>query len=384
VTAVAAMTVADVALDVVNVFAVKQGMLGMGLASSVSYYIAFFIGIGYFFKKSCMFRFRLALVRLKTCFALLRDGVPTVINQISLVLLVFVLNKILLDVGQNRAVAAYSVISTVGNICYCVGSGVASVALLLSSIFYSDEDRTELRALVKTMTLYTAVLNIVLIAAVLLAAPALVALFLADAPEAKDLAIKGLRLFSLSLLSSAVNTAYKNYLQGVGRMGFTQAISVMQNFVFTALFAFALSRFLSTTGVWIAFLCGETLTLLIIVLTVWKRAGKISFSAETFSYLPRDFGVAEGDCFEASARDIGEVVRVSGSATEFCLAHGESRRNSAMISLCIEEMANNIVSHGFTKDKKEHSLDVRVLFKGEKRVIRIRDNCINSDPVHYL
>ncbi len=383
VTAVAAMTVADVALDVVNVFAVKQGMLGMGLASSVSYYIAFFIGIGYFFKKSCMFRFRLALVRLKTCFALLRDGVPTVINQISLVLLVFVLNKILLDVGQNRAVAAYSVISTVGNICYCVGSGVASVALLLSSIFYSDEGRTELRALVKTMTLYTAVLNIVLIAAVLLAAPALVMLFL-DAPEAKELAVAGLRLFSLSLLPSAINTAYKNYLQGVGKTGFTEAISVMQNFAFIALFAFVLSRFLDTTGVWLAYLCGEGLTLLCIAAAVWMKTGKVSVSAETFSYLPRDFGVSEENLFEASARDIGEVVKVSASASDFCLAHGESRRNSSMISLCIEEMANNIVSHGFTKDKKEHSLDVRVLFKGEKRVIRIRDNCINFDPVHYL
>ena len=382
--AVIAMTLADVAFDVLNVFVFRKGTLGMGLASSFSYYIAFIIGIVYFFKKKCMFKFRPALVKWKTCFELIKYGVPTVINQISLVLLVFVLNKVLLDVGQNLAVAAYSVISTVGNICYCVGSGVASVALLLSSIFYSDEDKTELRSLVKTMTFYAAVLDVILIAAVLAAAPLLVGLFLTDAPEAKDMAILGLRLFSLSLLPCALNTTYKNYLQGVNKTAFTEAISVMQNFAFTALFAFVLSRVWSTTGVWLGFVCGETLTLLVILTVVWVKHKKVSFSAETFAYLPKDFGTAEDDCFEASANTVEGVVDISANAAQFCRRHGESERNSTMISLCIEEMADNIVEHGFTKDNKDHSVDVRLLFKGDRRLIRIRDNCLNFDPLHYL
>ena len=384
VAAVAAMTLADVALDILNVFVVKQGTLGMGLASSFSYYIAFFIGVLYFFKKNCMFKFRASLVRGRTGLDLIRYGVPTVINQISLVLLVFVLNKILLEVGQNLAVAAYSVISTVGNICYCIGSGVASVALLLSSIFYSDEDRTELRSLVRTMFFYAVALDLGVIVLVLLAAPALVSLFLTEAPEAKDMAVLGLRLFSLSLLPCSLNTAYKNYLQGVNKTGFTQAISVMQNFAFTALFAFLLSRFLGTTGVWLAFLCGETLTFVIITVAVWKKYGKISFSADAFSYLPASFGAADSDRFEASIASLSDVVAVSADAASFCREHGETERSSNLISLCIEEMTSNIVEHGFTKDSKEHSVDVRLLFKDGKRLIRIRDNCLNFDPLHYL
>ena len=384
VVAVAAMTVADVAFDILNVFVVKQGTLGMGLASSLSYYIAFVIGVAYFFKKDCMFKFRKGLIRGKTCLELLKYGVPTVINQISLVLLVFVLNKVLLDVGQNLAVAAYSVISTVGNICYCFGSGVASVALLLSSIFYSDEDKNELRSLVRTMTFYAVVLDLAVIAVVLAAAPLLVSLFLTEAPEAKDMAILGLRLFSLSLLPCAINTTYKNYLQGINKTGFTQAISVMQNFAFTALFAFVLSRFMSTTGVWLGFLCGESLTLLIIALMVWKKHGGVSFSAEAFSYLPASFGAADGDCFVASVKDLESVVETSARAGEFCRSHGESERNGNMIALCIEEMAANIVEHGFTKDDKDHSVDIRLIFKDGRKLIRIRDNCLNFDPINYL
>jgi len=384
VVAVLAMTVFDVAFDVLNVFVVKGGTFGMGLASSLSYYIAFVIGIAYFFKKNCMFKFRPKLIRAKCSLGIVKYGVPTVINQISLVLLVFVLNKLLLDVGGNRAVAAYSVISTIGNICYCVSSGVASVALLLSSIFYSDEDKNELRSLVKTMTFYAVVLDAAVIVLVLISAPLLVGLFLTDDPGAYDIAVLGARLFSLSLLPCALNTSFKNYYQGINRTNFTQLISVMQNFTFTALFAFILSRFMSTTGIWLSFLCGETLTFIIISVVVWVRNKKIAFTPDAYSLLPDDFGAKEGEYMETSLDSVDGVVAASHEASSFCREHGEDERTCNLIALCIEEMANNIVIHGFNKDGKEHSVDVRLTFKEGRRVIRIRDNCINFDPLNYM
>ncbi|MBR5769367.1 MAG: ATP-binding protein [Clostridia bacterium] len=384
VVAVAAMTVADVTFDILNVFVFKGGTLGMGLASSISYYIAFIIGAVYFFKKKCIFKFRRKLVKAKCTLGLLKYGVPTVINQLCLVLLVFVLNKILLEVGQNSAVAAYSVISTVGNICYCFGSGVASVALLMSAIFYSDEDRTELRSLVKTMVFYSIVLDVIVIAVVLAAAPLLVNLFLADEPGAYDMAVLGVRLFSLSLLPCALNTSLKNYYQGVNRAGLTKLISILQNLALPALFAFILSRFAGTTGVWLGFVCGETLTLLIISVLVWIKNGKISFSPDAYALLPADFGAKEGEYMEVSLDSVSGAVDASKAAERFCSERGEDARTCYFIALCIEEMANNIVLHGFTKGGKGHSVDIRLTFKNGRRVIRIRDDCVNFDPVKYI
>ncbi len=384
VAAVGMMTAADVLFDILNVFAFHGGTFGMGLASSLSYYIAFVIGLLFFVRRACTFRLRPRLVDAGTCAALLRYGVPTVVNQISLVLLVFVLNKILLQVGQNLAVAAFSVVSTVGNICYCFGSGVASVALLLSSIFYGDEDRTALYTLIRTMTFYAVVLDLAVIAAVLASAPLLVRLFLTDNPEAYAMAVFGVRLFSLSLLPSALNTTFKNYYQGVNRTAFSEAISVMQNFAFTALSAFLLSRVLGTTGVWLGYLCGETLTFLIICAVVWIKNRSVSLTPAAFSLLGTDFGAREGDYLEMTVRNAYQAVEASQKAQAFCLAHGESPRNSSMISICIEEMTENIVKHGFTKDNREHTIDIRLLFKNGQRMIRIRDNCVNFDPIGYL
>ena len=55
-----------------------------------------------------------------------------------------------------------------------------------------------------------------------------------------------------------------------------------------------------------------------------------------------------------------------------------------LIGLCIEEMTVNIVRHGFGADRKKHHIDVRLVQEGDVRVIRIRDDCVNFDPVHYL
>ena len=381
--AVVLMTVSDIAFDLVNVFVLRGGMLGMGLASSLSYYLALAVGAAYFCRKDCLFKLRLKAVTGKVCARLFRHGVPTAINSLAMVVLVFTLNKILLGVGGNLSVAAYSVISTVGNICYCFGSGVASVALLLAAIFYSDEDRTAIHTLVKTMSFYAVALDAALILAVLLLAPALAGLFLTK-PAAREMTIRGLRLFCLSLLPCSLNTSFKNYYQGVNRVRLTELISLLQNVTFPVLAAFLLSRVWGIDGVWLSFLTGELLTMAVVCALVWTKNKRVALSAEAFALLPKGFGVGEADRIEMSVRSREEAMQASVEAQAFCRAHGENERNSALISLCVEEMVRNIVEHGFKKERRGQSVDVRLLFKDGQRVLRIRDNCVNFDPVAYL
>ena len=385
VVAVAGMTIFDIVFDLLNVLVFHGGTLGMGLASSISYYIAFVIGGAYFLKKDCMFRFRMKEIKKDIFGAILKNGIPTMLNQVSLVLLVFLFNKILINVGGNLAVAAYSVISTIGNLCYCFGSGIGSVALMLASLFYSDEDRQSLQTVVKTMSFYALTLSAVIAVIVFAAAPFLVNLFLTDSVESSSMAILGVRLFVLSLIPCSFNTALKNYYQGICRVTFSEIISVLQSVGFAGLFAFVLSRFFDATGVWLAFVCGESATLLFISAVVWKKNHKVSFASKAYALIPATLGAKEEDCLNMTVRSVEEAVKASETSEAFCLNHKESVRNSKMISLCIEEMANNIVDHGFSKDQRnDHLIEIRLMFKEDKRLIRIRDNCVNFDPIVYM
>ncbi|MBR6874309.1 MAG: hypothetical protein IKN17_12465 [Ruminococcus sp.] len=383
VVAVALMTVGDIIFDILNVALFKGGTLGMGLASSLSYYIAFVIGIAYFFKKECVFRFRPKLISRRISRQLLMAGVPTLVNQLSLVLMTYLYNKILLDVGRNLAVAAYSVVSTAGNICYSFSSGIASVALMLSSIFYSDEDKNGLRTVVKTMAYYTVVICGAVTVLVLIFAVPLVRLFLED-KAAEHMAVRGMRLFVLSLVPCGLNTCFKNYYQGIDRVALTQVISVLQNFALPTLAAFVLSRIFRITGVWLGFLTGEMLTLTIISLYVFKKNHKIAFTAKVYSLIRDDFGVSDENCFERSISRQGDVDAVCVAAEEFCTGRGQTEEMGSLISASIREMSTYIIDHGFSKDNKEHTIDIRILIKDEGPTLRLRDNCENYDPVKNL
>ena len=384
VAAVLAMTVSDVVLDILNVFVFRGGTFGMGLASSLSYYIAFAVGITYFIGKKCIFRLKKSAAGAAVVREVLESGIPTVINQISLVALVFLLNRLLMKTGGGAAVAAYSVISTLGNICYCFGSGTAAVSLTLSAFFYHDEDRNSLIALVKIQTAWAFFLNMILIGIVELLAPFMVRLFTAGKPEVTYLAAKGLRLFALSLLPSALNTTFKNYYQGVDRVRFTEMISVLQNFVFTAVYALLFAHLFGTDGIFWSFVLGETTALLVwtvIVLAAGKKAGS---AADRFSYLPQDFGARDGDSIDFTIHNVEELSEAAQAVGEFCSSHGDPERDCLFIPLCIEEMAANILQHGFNKDRASHSIHGRLVRRDGLRIVRLRDNCVNFDPVDYM
>ena len=385
VVAVLALTIGDIVLDLVNVFLAKGGILGMGLASSFSYYIAFAIGGAYFLKKDSMFRFNRKGLEGRRLAEMLSHAVPTAINQVSLVLLVYCLNRLLLEKGGNHAVAAYSVISTMSNICYSFGGGIGAVALMLGAMFYGDEDRSALHTVVRTMIHYCFVMDGIVTAVVLAGAPWIVGLFIKDNPEAAGMGTLGLRLFACSLLVSAVNVAFKNFYQGVGHRKTAELIAFLSSFLLTAASAFVLSRFFGTTGVWLGWIFGESLTFLVFSAIAWRESGKVALTPQVYARLPKDLGAKPENCLDLSVRTIEESMDASRQAADFCREHGESERNCLLIPLCLEEMVNNIISHGFTKDQRnDHVVEVRLLLEEEKKVIRIRDNCVNFDPVRYL
>ena len=43
-------------------------------------------------------------------------------------------------------------------------------------------------------------------------------------------------------------------------------------------------------------------------------------------------------------------------------------------------MVVNVIDHGFTKDKKNHSVGVRVVCKNDEVILRIKDDCVPFDP----
>ncbi|MBR3290066.1 MAG: ATP-binding protein [Clostridia bacterium] len=382
--AVLGMTVSDVVLDLLNVLVFHGGMFGMGLASSLSYYVAVVIGACYFLSRRCAFRFSPKGISWKKIRELFRCGIPAGFNMLSTVILVFVLNQILTGTGSANAVAAYSVITTIGNAANCITTGIGGISLTLAGIFYNEEDRTSLKQLLHLLCRYSVILGVFVGILLLVCAPLMVTLFVPNAGAVQDMAVLGVRLFAAGLIPCCLNNALKNAYQATDRSRLTEIISMLEGAVLPAIAAFIFSRFLGTTGVWLYFISGELLMLLLIGLYVRLRTGSMPWRDGAALLLRPDFGQTSDDLMEVDIHSVEEVAAVSEQAQHFCESHGQSGKIANRIAVCIEEMAVNTIQHGFVKDNKPHHLSVRVLYKPDAWVLRFRDDCGAFDPVHYV
>ena len=380
--AVLTMTLTDVALDLLNALVFHGGMFGMGMASSLSYYAAMLVGAFYFLSKRCVFRFSFRLFSLRKLAELFRGGIPTVFTMASTVILTFVMNKLLLGTGGSDAVAAYSVIMSVGNAANCVATGTGGVALTLSGMLYHEEDRTGLRLLLGTMARRTTLLGLCVSALLAAFAPACVGLFIADAGATQDMAVLGLRLFTGGLLPCCLISALKNCYQGTGRIGLTEMISLCEGAVLPCIAALALSRLWGTTGAWLFYICGEWTALLGISLIVWIRARRVRLDAGDYLLLLRDFGVPPEGMLERDIQTLVEVGDAAREARAFCRNQGQGEAFCERVGLCVQQVAGNIVTHGFAGGAGRHLL-MRLQNKGDRWVLRFRDDCAAFDPVRH-
>lgn len=379
--AVLLMAVVDIALDLLNVLCLHWGMFGMGLASSLSFYAALVLAASYFLSSRCVFRFSRKRVRGKKIAELFQGGIPAGFNMASSVVLVFLLNQVLKSTGGETAIAAYAVVSGIGNAANCITTGVGGVSLTLSGILFNEEDREGLKELIRLLTRYSVMLGLGMGMLLILLAPALVSVFIAEAGQMRDMAILGLRLFATGMIPCCINNAMKSLYQSIGQEKRTMLISVLEGMLFPGVAAVVLGMTVGTNGVWLHFVVGEAMTLLFISLMIWKKTGKMPWAQGACLLMDKGFGAIDNRLLERKLHSLEEMKRFVMEAEQFCLDLKEDEHTSRHIALCIEEIASNVIRHGFAADRKEHHLSVRLLGKEDRWVLRFRDDCRAFDPL---
>jgi anti-sigma regulatory factor (Ser/Thr protein kinase) len=136
--------------------------------------------------------------------------------------------------------------------------------------------------------------------------------------------------------------------------------------------------------VYVANVLNGTVTTLVVIGYAWLKNRHLPRNMGELMVIPEDFGVPEDERMDLSIRSMEEVVSISEQVQNFCLARGVDERRAYLAGLSMEEMAGNIVDHGFTKDRRSHSVDVRVVHKDGRVILRIKDDCVPFDPGERL
>ena len=378
------MSAANIILDLMMVHVFHLGMFGMAIATTVSYYLAVAVALTHFLKKDST----LKLVRPKGFFRDLSNtiltGLPTALNRISETVKVMLLNKMLVAYVSVAAVTALNVRTTTSNFLGAVVLGIGQAATPTIGMFFGEEDRTAMRDTLKT-TLRLGLLINAALAAVLLVFPAFSAQLLGVTDKTLiHMSAMAVRLFAVGMPVQLINSVLINYYQCTKKVAMATMICVLQSLVYTLLFAYILIMPMGATGVWLAFLLAEILTLLTVALVLLIKNRKSPLSIDAVMMLEQNFGGNPRDRLEISiGNSMEEVMKISSGIYKFGKNRTLSKETLNTLSLFIEELAGNVVRHAF-KPREKRWLDMTIVDKPEKLIIRIRDNGAAFDPLAYL
>ena len=141
-----------------------------------------------------------------------------------------------------------------------------------------------------------------------------------------------------------------------------------------------LIRPLGMNGVYISSTLNGLVTLAVAVLWAWAKKKRFPRRMDELMAMDDDFGAPESARLDVSLRSGTEVSQLSERVQRFCRERGIDERRSYLAGLFLEEMTANVVEHGFRKDRKKHSVDVRVVHKDDTVILRIKDACVPFDP----
>ena len=190
----------------------------------------------------------------------------------------------------------------------------------------------------------------------------------------------GLRILPACMPLSIICMHFICYGQASGKQGLVHLLALLDGVVCVAGFTALLIRFIGMNSVYVANVLNGIATTLVIVGYSWLKNKHVPRNMEELMVIPDGFGAPESERMDLSVKSMEGVVSIAEQVQRFCLEHGIDRQRAYLAGLSMEEMAGNIVEHGFTKDNKSHSIDVRVVHKDDDMILRIKDDCVPFDP----
>ena len=371
----------NVLLNFLFVQVLKLEALGLALASSLGMWVFMGVQAQVYLSGKSHLRLLTKSLSWRDSGEILRIGIPGALSNVYQTARGLITNNLLTAYVGSVGVSAFATADNVMRIFWAVPVGMLAVSRMLISVSVGEEDRQTLTDVMRVMFKRFLPLQAAISAGIILCAVPLTRIFFQDPAEpVYMMTVWGLRILPICMPLSIICMHFTCYGQASGKHVLVHLLSLLDGVVCVAGFTALLIPALGMNSVYIANPLNGLVTTLTILVYAWVRKKKFPRNMDELMVIPDDFGAPPSDRMDLSVKSIEDVVSVAAKVKRFCLEQGVDKRRANLAGLAMEEMAGNIVDHGFTKDKKNHSVDVRVVRKGEDVILRIKDDCVPFDP----
>ena len=376
------LCVVDVVCDLLNVFVFHGGTFGMGLATSLSYWAQAIMLIAHFVRPNHYFRYSLSHVSIRHLGAVFGNGTPALVKKLALTAKEILTNYLNIMVALTTvAIAARGIQSDFTQVFFCIPTGMGRALVTMVGVYYSSNDLHGLRFLYAYALRLGAALSAITMAVVLLTAPLLAGIYTAD-PEVAELATFSIRWTAVAIEFYTSVSLLLHYLQGVGKTRIANTISIFERFVLPVAAAYVLGMLFGSEGILASATISEILVLVLVGVVNCIRCRGIPQELVDVMSLPKDFGGAEADNLYATIRTADDVIVECERTYRFCVDHHVEERSAKLMSLCVEEMATNIIKSAQRKGASVR-VDFRLYMDGTRICYSMMDLGDHFDPTLF-
>ena len=371
----------NVVLDHVLIVVLDMGIFGLGLASSVSSWVFFLIQAAWYLRGKSEWKLSFRRCLWKDAPAIVRLGYPGALARFLEMFRCVIVNLLVVRYVGSAGLAAFSASNSFLGIIWSLPFGMVAVGRIVFSITVGEEDRRSTIDIMRVILFRGGRLVLFVVALLVALAVPLTRMYYQDpADPVFGMTVMGFRLLPLCMLPSVLSLAYAAYAQVMEKRAFALILSVTEGVGGVGLFSLLLIPAWGMNGLYIANILNGVLCCAEIFLYAWIMRRRPPRTVEQLMALPSSFGVPDDMRMDITVREIGEVTSISERVMAFCRERGVDSRRSYFVGLCMEEMAGNVILHGFTKDRKKHSVDIRLTCRGDEILLRMRDDCVAFNP----
>ena len=252
----------NVVLDYLLVGVFRFGLLGAAVATGMSQVVGGVLPLGYFAgKNGSLLKLTKAKwnkwVLVKTC----TNGSSELMSNISASVVNILYNyQLMLRAGEN-GVAAYGVMMYMSFVFSAVYLGYAVGCAPIISFHYGAANRDELKNLFRKSIGLNGAAGLFMIAAAQLAADPLMRIFVGYDGDLFAMTRDGFRLYAMAFLITGLNIFGSAFFTALGNGGVSALISFLRTLVFQVLSVLILPVYLGVSGIWLAVVVAEVLSL---------------------------------------------------------------------------------------------------------------------------
>ncbi len=305
-------------------------------------------------------------------------GIPSAAFTLMSALKSVIINSAIVRFLGNDPMAVYSVCANAVLIAeLCVG-GIIGLVPNIAGILYGERDYYGIRALCKRVLTYSYLAIAVLLAVFLVFPQAIAGLFGIAEGEMLALCRTALRIFACSFPFYVYNKFLMSYYQTILQPGLSTVITVLQGFVLIVPLTLAGMFWVGFSGVCMAAVAGEILTIL--CGTLYRVRGQKTgrFPSGGRYMLPQVTNEVSLDLSMINL--LVDVVRGGVLLFDFGGENGIGEKDANHLALALEEMTANIVRYGYRGGQKNY-IDISFTIQDGSYILRIRDDGVPFNPL---